>query len=76
MPGVNPETRIGDDEPVAVIPPGSDVAVYVTVPFPMYVEAVKNTDASPIPAFAGVPIVGVDGFLPPLERSPILLMIL
>jgi hypothetical protein len=34
VPFVNPVTRIGLDEPVAVILPGLDVTVYVTVPLP------------------------------------------
>lgn len=47
------------------IPPGLDVARYVTVPpFPVYAGAVKGTVAEALPAEA-VPITGVSGFLPP-----------
>jgi hypothetical protein len=35
VPFVKPVTVIGEDEPVAVIPPGLDVTVYVIVPRPL-----------------------------------------
>ena len=35
VPFVNPETVIGDDEPVPVKLPGLDVTVYVTLPLPL-----------------------------------------
>jgi hypothetical protein len=55
---VNPVTVIGLDDPVPVIPPGVDVAVYVTAAVPE--TPVKVTVALPIPAVA-VPMVGAAG---------------
>lgn len=52
-----------------VILPGEDVAMYVTVPLPIYVEGVNETDADPEPADAE-PIVGVVGFFPPEAELP------
>jgi hypothetical protein len=46
VPLVNPVTVIGVPDPVAVMPPGVDVARYVTEPvLPRYVDAVKATVA-------------------------------
>ena len=69
VPLVKPLTVIGD-VPVPVSPSGDDVAVYVMVLLPMYVEAVNVTVADASPAVA-VPIVGVLGFLPPDAELPI-----
>ena len=76
VPAVRPETSRGEVAPLAVKPPGLDVAVYVIVPLPMYVDAVNTTLAAWAVLLAvlfttaeavGVPIVGVVGFLPPLS---------
>jgi len=72
VPFDNPVTviELQGDAQVPVIEPGLDVALYVPVPvFPLYVDSVNGTVASPFPAVA-VPIVGVVGFLPWLEVLP------
>jgi len=43
VPEVRPVTVSGDEEPVAVKPPGLEVAVYVTVPLPVYEDGVNAT---------------------------------
>ena len=61
-PFVRPVTVIGD-EPVAVILPGEDIAVYV-VAAPPVAPAVYDTDTSPdAPVERAVPIVGACGFV-------------
>jgi hypothetical protein len=63
VPLVNPVTVIGEDDPVPVIPPGLDVAVYpVIAALPIFEGAVKVTVASVLPAVA-VPIVGASGLV-------------
>jgi hypothetical protein len=54
---------IGDEPPVAVIPPGLDVTVYpvIVAGYPAYAGAVKATSAEVAPAFVAVPIVGAPG---------------
>lgn len=64
LPAVRPVTTIGLEEPVAVCPELA-VALYVIVPLPTYVGAVKTTDADVPDASNGVPIVGTPGILPP-----------
>jgi hypothetical protein len=66
---VNPVTVTGLEDAVPLKPPGLEVARYVTVSLPVYVDAVKATVAWAFPAVA-VPIVGVVGFLPSLEVLP------
>jgi hypothetical protein len=56
---------IGELPAVAVILLGLEVAVYVMVPLPIYVDGVNATVAPALSAVA-VPIVGVDGFPPPV----------
>jgi hypothetical protein len=57
---VKPETVIGLDDPVPVIPPGLDVAVYVVATAPK-VAGVNATVAVLEPVAVAVPIVGVCG---------------
>jgi hypothetical protein len=59
-PVVKPVTVIGD-EPVAVIPPGLDVAVYVVTALPPVAPAVYATVAVVAVGAAAVPIVGASG---------------
>jgi hypothetical protein len=65
VPAVRPETRIGD-APVAVIPPGEEVAVYVTEPEVPVAPAVYGTSMflSTFCTMTAVPIVGADGPTP------------
>jgi hypothetical protein len=65
VPAVRPETRIGD-APVAVIPPGEEVAVYVTEPEVPVDPAVYGTSIflSTFCTMTAVPIVGADGPTP------------
>ena len=56
-----PLTVIGEDAPVPVIPPGLEVAVYVTAPAPKSVGAVNATVAVLDPVAVAVPIVGTPG---------------
>jgi hypothetical protein len=65
VPAVRPETRIGD-APVAVIPPGEEVAVYVTEPEVPVDPAVYGTSMflSTFWTMDAVPIVGADGAIP------------
>jgi hypothetical protein len=65
VPAVRPETRIGD-APVAVIPPGEEVAVYVTEPDVPVDPAVYGTSMflSTFCTITAVPIVGADGAIP------------
>jgi hypothetical protein len=46
-----------------VKPPGLEVAVYVTDPFPAYAGGVNATDTEPSPAVTD-PIVGTPGVFP------------
>ena len=64
MPLLNPVTIIGETPAVAVILLGLEVAVYVMVPLPIYVDGV-NTTVAPALSATAVPIVGVVGFMPP-----------
>jgi len=58
---VKPVTVIGEDAPVAVRPPGEEVTVYpVIADPPVFVGAVKLTEALPLLAVAAIP-VGVPG---------------
>ena len=60
--GLNPVTRIGDDDPVAVIPPGVDVTVYPVTAAPLFTDgSVNATVAVVAPVFVAVPIVGAPG---------------
>jgi hypothetical protein len=53
VPFVNPVTTIGEDEPVAVIPPGLAVTVYpVIVKPPLSFGAVNATEACAFPPVA------------------------
>jgi hypothetical protein len=65
VPAVRPETRTGLD-PVAVIPPGEDVTVYVTEPEVPVDPAVYVTSIflSTFCTMTAVPIVGADGAIP------------
>jgi hypothetical protein len=68
VPVVNPETVMGDEADVPVIPPGLEVAVYVTDPLlPVYVGAVNATVAVVLLVAVAVPIVAVPGILPDCE---------
>jgi hypothetical protein len=64
-PAVKPETRIGD-APVAVIPPGEEVAVYVGDGFVPVAPGVNATSIflSTFCTITAVPIVGADGPTP------------
>jgi hypothetical protein len=65
VPLLKPETVIGDEAPVPVIPLGLDVTVKpVIAEPPLLAGAVKVTDAVAFPAVA-VPIVGASGGLAP-----------
>jgi len=65
VPFDNPETLIGEPEPVPVIPLGLDVTTYsVPAGFPKYDGAEKVTSALPLPADAD-PMIGVPGLRPP-----------
>ena len=63
MPIVNPETIIGDELPVPVIPPGEDVAVYPVIADPPVALAVNATFTEPSEETLSVtaPIVGAWG---------------
>lgn len=69
VPLLRPVTTIGEEEPLAVAPPGLAVTVYVTVLFPAYAGAVNATDTSAFPAVTA-PIVGASEYLPPLDVFP------
>ena len=61
MPFVSPVTVIGLEAPVAVMPPGLEVAVYDVIALPpSETGAVKLISACALPAVA-VPIVGAPG---------------
>jgi hypothetical protein len=65
VPLLKPETVIGDEEPVPVIPLGLDVTVKpVIAEPPLLAGAEKVTDAEALPPVA-VPIVGASGGLAP-----------
>ena len=60
---VRPVTVIGEDVPVAVMPPGEEVTVYpVIADPPVFVGAVKLTVALPLLPLAEIP-VGAPGAL-------------
>ena len=60
-PFVKPVTVIGEDVPVAVIPPGEAVTVYpVIADPPVFIGAVKLTVALPLPPVAEM-LVGTPG---------------
>lgn len=62
VPQVRPVTVNGEDDPVAVLQPGVDVAVYVSVVgLPLHVGAVNVTDAQRDTPAVAVPIVGALG---------------
>lgn len=62
MPAVKPETVKGEEAPVAVKPPGLEVAVYdVIAELPVSAGAVKATLAEVLVAAEAVPIVGAPG---------------
>jgi len=64
FPGFNPVTVIGDVVPVAVIPPGVDIAVYPVIGYPPSdAGAVYATVAVDDPVFVASPIVGAPGVL-------------
>ena len=65
---VRPVNDSGEEEPVDVIPPGLDVAVYERVPSPLPVKvgALKVTSAVAFPAVAD-PIIGASGLRPSWE---------
>lgn len=70
---VNPVTVIGDDDPVAVIPPGEEVTTYsVAAGFPKYAGAVNDTVTCASPAVA-VPMVGAPGLRPPDDELALLI---
>jgi hypothetical protein len=70
VPDVSPFTVIGEVTLDPVMPPGDDVAVYVTVPpFPVYAGAVNATVTVVAPVAVTAPTVGVPG-LPPPELAP------
>jgi hypothetical protein len=62
VPFVRPLTVMGEDDPVPVIQPGVDVAVYPVIPagMPVQAGAVNATEAVVSPPVA-VPIVGAPG---------------
>jgi hypothetical protein len=63
VPLLKPVIVKGELAPDAVNPPGELVAVYETVPLPVYAGAVKVTVACPLPAVAFT-LVGVPGTRP------------
>jgi hypothetical protein len=67
VPVVSPVIVIGEDEPVAVIPPGLEVTVYpvITAGMPRLAGAVNVTDTDVAEATVAVPIVGAPGREPP-----------
>lgn len=76
VPFVRPDTVIGLDAPLPVIPPGLEVAVNPVIVEPPLLLAVKATEALALPAVA-IPMVGaagtVDGvtLLEPAEEAPV-----
>jgi hypothetical protein len=62
-PVVNPVTVIGEDEPVAVMPPGLEVTVYpvITAGTPRLAGAVNVTVADVLEATLAVTLVGAPG---------------
>jgi hypothetical protein len=73
VPVVKPVTVIGDVVLEPAMPPGLDVAVYVTVPpLPVYAGAVNTTVTLVGPAAATAPTVGAPGLPPPPETDPII----
>jgi hypothetical protein len=74
VPLVKPETVIGDEAPVPVIPLGLDVTVKLVIADPpLFAGAEKVTDAELEPAVA-VPIVGASGALAP--APPIIIVLI
>jgi len=62
VPDVNPFTVIGLVDPVPVIPPGDDVAVYPVIGNLLYAGAVNATvTLLPVPKSVTVPTVGTPG---------------
>jgi hypothetical protein len=77
VPIVNPDTVIGEPDPVPIIPPGDDVAVYTVIALPpSFAGGVKVTVTVPMPAVA-VPIVGAPGTVtgPALSVNPLRIVI-
>ena len=81
VPLVNPVTVIGDEEPVAVRPPGDEVTVYpVIADPPVFVGAVKLTVALPLlpvaeilvgtPGAVNAGVTGADALEEPPEMPP------
>ncbi len=58
-----PDTVIGEDDPVAVMQPGVDLAMYpvIVAGTPAQDGAVKDMLADPVAATVAVPIVGGNG---------------
>jgi hypothetical protein len=72
VPVVRPVTTSGEDAPVAVKPPGEDVAVYVNdVGYPAFAGAVKATLTDVPLATVAVPIVGALGVVGQAPAGPI-----
>lgn len=63
VPLFRPVTTRGELKPLAVNPPGLEVAVYVGIPVPAIAGGVKATLTCWSPLVA-VPIVGASGFIP------------
>jgi hypothetical protein len=61
VPAVRPDTVIGLEALVPVIPPGLEVAVNVETAAPPVALAVNATVAVEVPVFVAVPIVGACG---------------
>ena len=63
VPSVRPVTVTGDDEPVPVMQPGVDVAMYPVIPagMPVQAGAVNVTEAQLVKPAVAVPIVGAPG---------------
>jgi hypothetical protein len=73
VPKVSPVTVIGEDEPVAVIPPGFEVTVKLVIiaGMPGLAGAVNVTDADVPETILAVPIVGAPGGTPPRVDSAV-----
>jgi hypothetical protein len=69
--GERPETVIGDDAPVPVMPPGLEVAVKDVATGPV-AEGVKATVAVEEPVVVAVPIVGASGAKYPLRAEAVI----
>jgi len=68
----NPETVIGEDEPVPVRPPGLDVTVYPVIVDPLLDVGGVNVTLAATPTRVAVPMVGASGTAGVWKYGPVL----